>query len=70
MAYTQADVTAITNAIKSGVLSVRHADGRTTTFQSLTEMRKLRQEMLDEINHAAGTRRRRTIRLYQSGKGL
>jgi hypothetical protein len=70
MAYTQTQVDELTEAIASGVLSVRQTDGRMVTYQSLDQMRKLRQEMIDEIEHAAGTRRRRTFRAYQRGRGL
>lgn len=70
MAYTQTQLTELEEAIAKGVLSVRHSDGRSVTYQSLDAMRKLRQEMLDELNASAGTRRRRTMRVYQSGRGL
>lgn len=70
MAYTQTQLDELTEAISKGVLSVRHSDGRSVTYQSLDSMRKLRQEMLEEINSTAATRRRRTMRVYQSGRGF
>ena len=51
------------------MLSVRYAD-RTVTYQSLVEMRRLLKQMRDELGQAAGApRRRRIVRLYQSGTG-
>ena len=70
MPYTQQQVDELSEAIASGVLSVRHADGRSTTFQSLDAMRKARREMLAEIERESGNRRRRNIRAYQKGTGL
>ena len=70
MAYTQQQLEELEEAIASGTLTVRHSDGRSVTYQSLDAMRKLRQEMLEEINASQGKRRRRTMRIYQSGKGL
>lgn len=68
MAYTTDDLTKIERAIAKGVLTVEYADRR-VTYQSLDAMRRLRQEMRDELNAAAGTPRKRVIRLYQSGRG-
>lgn len=70
MAYTLQQVEELEQAIASGVLTVRHSDGRSVTYQSLDAMKKARRDMLEEINAAAGRRRRRTMRLYQSSKGL
>jgi hypothetical protein len=70
MAYTTQHLQELEAAIAGGRLSVRHSDGRSVTYQSLDAMRKLRQDMLNEINKAAGTRKRRTMRLYQRGTGL
>lgn len=70
MAYTQQQLEELESALASGVLTVRHSDGRSVTYSSLDAMRKQRAEMLREINRASGNRRRRTFRLYQSGKGL
>ncbi|HNP65281.1 MAG TPA: hypothetical protein PKH39_15195 [Woeseiaceae bacterium] len=71
MSYTQTQLDELTAAIASGTLNVRHSDGRSVTYQSLAEMRKLRSDMQAEIKQAAGTKkRRRTMRMYQSGNGL
>lgn len=70
MAYTQQQLTELEEAIASGVLTVRHSDGRTVSYQSLDAMRKVRNDMLAELGAVSGKRRRRTMRLYQSGKGL
>ena len=70
MAYTEQDLAELQAARKSGLLTVRHADGRQVTFQSAKEMRKLEDEMRAEIDAAAGKRRRRTFRVFQSGRGI
>ncbi|KRG43046.1 phage head-tail joining protein [Stenotrophomonas geniculata] len=69
MAFTKEQVAKLEAAISAGVLSVRYAD-RTVTYQSLDSMRRLLKQMRDEIGQASGaTRRRRIVRLYQSGTG-
>ncbi|WP_312325641.1 hypothetical protein [Stenotrophomonas sp.] len=69
MAFTTEQITQLEGAIAAGVLSVRYAD-RTVTYQSLGEMRKLLKQMRCETGTAAGQpRRRRIVRLYQSGMG-
>ncbi|WP_367345735.1 phage head-tail joining protein [Stenotrophomonas bentonitica] len=69
MAFTKEQVTQLEGAISAGVLSVRYAD-RTVTYQSLAEMRKLLKQMRCELDAATGQpRRRRIVRLYQSGMG-
>jgi len=69
MAFTNEQVAKLEGAIAAGVLSVRYAD-RTVTYQSLSEMRKLLKQMREELGQAAGApRRRRIVRLYQSGTG-
>lgn len=69
MAFTTEQITQLEGAIAAGVLSVRYAD-RTVTYQSLAEMRKLLKQMRCELGTAAGQpRRRRIVRLYQSGMG-
>jgi hypothetical protein len=70
MAYTTEQLAALEEAIASGVLTVRHRDGRSVTYNSLSDMRSLRQQMKRELDVAAGSRRRRTFRLYQKGKGI
>lgn len=56
MAYTQADLDTLQAAIASGTLSIRHGD-KEKRFQSLAEMRALRNEMQREIATASGTSR-------------
>ncbi len=69
MAFTKNQVEQLEAAIAAGVLSVRYAD-RTVTYQSLKEMRGLLKQMRDELGTATGApRRRRIVRLYQSGTG-
>lgn len=68
MAYTSAELSALERAIAKGVLTVQYADRR-VTYQSLAEMRKLRAEMKNEIDSAAGTPRARFIRISQTGRG-
>jgi hypothetical protein len=69
MAWTTSDVQKLEKAIASGVTSVRYAD-RTVQYQDLDAMRRARREMLDEIAAAAGTCKRRTFRVTQTGTGL
>lgn len=73
MAFTSADIAKIEKAISGGVLTVRYND-RTVTYQSLDHMMRARKIMVDEVSAAAdavaGTKRRRTMRMYQSGTGL
>lgn len=68
--FTAADLTAIDDAIKSGALSVRYQDGRQITYRSTDELIRTRDLMNSEITTDAGSRRRRTFRLQQSGTGL
>lgn len=69
MAFTTEQITQLEGAIAAGVLGVRYAD-RTVTYQSLAEMRKLLKQMRCELGAVAGQpRRRRIVRLYQSGMG-
>jgi hypothetical protein len=68
--FTAADLTAIDDAIKSGALSVRYQDGRQITYRSTDELIRTRDLMNSEIATDAGSRRRRTFRLQQSGTGL
>jgi hypothetical protein len=67
--WTQADVDALKEAIKSGVLTVAY-DGpprRSITYQSLSEMRELLAEMVAQVNGAAGTTKRYRVAAF---KGL
>ncbi len=57
--WTQADIAALETAMKGGTLSVQFGDRR-IQFQSITEMLKLRQEMMDAVAAAAGSANSRT----------
>ena len=68
--FTAADLTAIDDAIKSGALSVRYQDGRQITYRSTDDLIRTRDMINNEVAVDAGTRRKRTFRLQQSGTGL
>lgn len=68
--YTQEQLTELEEAIARGVLTVRHRDGTSMTYQSLDAMRKVRADMLRDIEKAAGRRRPRVARFYEKGTGL
>lgn len=70
MAYTRTDLLQLEAAIKSGTLSVQYGDRR-VQYQSLSELRAARREILAEI--VAGERPRRPsrmVRLTQTGRGF
>lgn len=56
MAYTQADIDALKDAIKTGALKVRYADGREVTYRSLTEMERILDSMETEVKGEAKIR--------------
>ena len=68
--WTETDITRLKEAVASGVLSVRYdgPPGRTVTYQSLAEMRKLLAEMVVSVRGAAGTRS--TFRYAATRKGF
>jgi hypothetical protein len=69
MAFTTDDVTRLERAIASGQLTVRYAD-RSITYQNTESMLKALKQMRAEVDAEAGTApRRRTMRVYQSGRG-
>ena len=53
MAWSQSDLDALSAAITSGLLRVRFADGRETTYQNVADMLALRKTMKAEIAAAA-----------------
>lgn len=72
MAYSRDDLARVEAAISSGTTSVQYKDRR-VQYQSLAELRRLRREMLAEIENAEGIRRKprgRWFRVYQSGQGF
>ena len=69
MAIGTDELDAINSAIASGVLTVRHADGRQVTFRSMTELKEARDDILERQRADCGTRKRRTMRVQQTGRG-
>ena len=67
MAFTADQRDALQAAISTGVLTVLFG-GRSTTYQSLAEMRSLLAEMERELATTAGTYR--TFRLAATRKGV
>lgn len=53
MAYQQSDLTKLDANILSGVKKITFADGRSTEFHSLDEMRRLRGDIKAELAAAA-----------------
>lgn len=68
MAFSQSDLDALEKAIATGVLTVRYAD-RSVTYQTLSDLMRARDLVKAELNVAAGTPRKRVIRVQQSGTG-
>lgn len=56
--WTEDDITALKNALKSGILTVSFSGppSRTVTYQSLASMRELLAEMIADVANEAGTR--------------
>ncbi len=69
MAFTESQLTALETAIAKGVLSVQYADRR-ITYQSLTEMIKLRDVMRAEIGVAMPAGAKSRVINIATGKGL
>jgi hypothetical protein len=70
MAWTQADIDKLKEAVGSGILTVSYngPPARTITYQSLDAMRSLLASMETQVGNAAGTRKR--FRLFATKKGL
>ena len=60
MAYTSTQLSDLRAAIAEGVLSVRFSDGRSLTYRSLDEMRRLEAAMAAELEPSTTVRVRRT----------
>lgn len=60
MAYTAEQLAELRSAIAEGVLVVRFSDGRSLTYRSLDEMRRIEQAMAAEVEPATSVRVRRT----------
>ena len=56
MAFTQAQLLALEEAIACGTLKVRYADGKEVTYRSLQEMMTLRATMREDVGNASGIR--------------
>jgi hypothetical protein len=55
MAWSQSHLEELESSIASGHVLRRFADGKTIQFQSLSELRKLRDQIRAELASAAGT---------------
>ena len=60
MAYTSTQLEDLRAAIAEGVLSVRFSDGRSLTYRSLDEMRRIEAAMAAELEPSTTVRVRRT----------
>lgn len=69
MAYTQSDLDDLREAYAQGVLVVRFADGRTTTFASGDDLRRRIHDVQAELSAQTGKRAPRIVRVTH-GKGL
>ena len=53
--WTEADLAALNDAIATGALKVRDADGRETTFRSLADLRSIRDEVAAALSPAGAS---------------
>lgn len=65
MAYTPTQLADLRAAIAEGVLSVRFTDGRSLTYRSLDEMRRIEAAMAAELEGQTSSRVRRTYFNFQ-----
>jgi hypothetical protein len=69
MAFTEEDLDALDEALKSGVRRVQYRD-RTVEYQSIKDMIAARNVIKDEIEPTTpAPKRNRIFRLFQSGRG-
>ena len=61
MAWTQADLDAIDEAIASGELVVQHSDGRRITYRSIHELKAARALILEAVDPPTVPKQRRII---------
>lgn len=67
MAWTQADLDAIDNAIKSGAVHVDYPNGGGVTYRSLADMLTTRSMIAGDVNTAAGvTPKPRRLKIYST----
>lgn len=68
MAYTLDQIANLKDALASGALKVRFADGRETTFRSLKEIKQIISDAEGELATANGTPPiRRSLARFSSG---
>lgn len=66
--YTEADLINIRACIASGVMETRFADGRSVKYQSLAEMIRAEERIIEAISAAApDARPRRRVVAYRNG---
>ncbi len=70
MPFTSADLIEIDQAIASGAREVRFKDGRSVTYRDVDDLLLARRRIEAAIASAAGSKRKRTFRVYQKGTGL
>ncbi len=68
--WTQADIDALETNMKRGILSIQFGD-RQISFQSMDEMRKLRQDMIDAVaaSSSGGGKSRTSYAMTRKGSG-
>lgn len=69
MPYTQAGLDALRDAMATGALVVRAADGSSVTYRSLAEMQQAEAAMVSALNAAVGTPTVSRIRM-RTDRGL
>ena len=69
MAWTQTDLDNIEKAIAKGYLTVRHSDGKTITYRSMSELKEARDIISKELSAQSGKRRPRAF-VARTSKGL
>lgn len=68
MPVTQADIDALTNAIKNGTRQVT-TGAESITYRSMSELITARDRLQAEFNQTNNVQRPRQVRLYQGGRG-
>ena len=70
MAFTQSQLDALESSIAQGALTVRYSDGRLVTYQSLSDMLRLRDKIRSEIGVESPASARGRILNIPMGRGL
>lgn len=55
MAFSATDLATVEAALASGALRVRYADGREVTYQSASDLLKVRAMIIGQVNASAAT---------------